>query len=73
MLETDAEKTAEMSEKFSKMGENSSGNFTIDAEASVNNIEGEDKRQKQKIAFTVWAEPPKQERKANYIVDVYFR
>ncbi|KAK7814638.1 LOW QUALITY PROTEIN: hypothetical protein U0070_009606, partial [Myodes glareolus] len=68
----DAEKMAEMNEKLSKMGENSPGNFTIDAEASVNNIEGEDYRHKQKIAFTAWAEPPKQERKTNYIVDVYF-
>lgn len=72
-MKTNAEKTAEMSEKLSKMGENSPGNFTIDAEASIINIEGEDYRKKQKIAFTVWAEPPKQERKANYIVDVYFR
>lgn len=72
-MERDAEKMAEMNGKLSKMGENSPGNFTIDAEASVNNIEGEDYRHKQKIAFTVWAEPPKQERKTNYIVDVYFR
>ena len=36
-------------------------------------FEGEDYREKQKIAFTEWIVPPKRERKANYAVDAYFR
>ena len=62
-----------MNEKLSKMGENSLRNFTMDTESSVYNFEGEDYREKQKIAFTEWIEPPKRERKANYAVDAYFR
>ena len=73
ILERGAKKTAEMNEKLSKMGENSLRNFTMDTESSVYNFEGEDYREKQKIAFTEWIEPPKRERKANYAVDAYFR
>ncbi|XFG07533.1 hypothetical protein AB1E19_011157 [Capra hircus] len=73
ILERGAKKTAEMNEKISKMGENSLRNFTMDTESSVYNFEGEDYREKQKIAFTEWIEPPKRERKANYAVDAYFR
>lgn len=73
ILERGAKKTAEMNEKLSKMGESSLRNFTMDTESSVYNFEGEDYREKQKIAFTEWIEPPKRERKANYAVDAYFR
>ncbi|CAO2611000.1 SWI/SNF-related matrix-associated actin-dependent regulator of chromatin subfamily A member 5 [Lemmus lemmus] len=62
-----------MNEKLSKMGESSLRNFTMDTESSVYNFEGEDYREKQKIAFTEWIEPPERERKANYAVDGYFR
>uniref|UniRef100_A0A8C6J1Z6 Uncharacterized protein n=1 Tax=Melopsittacus undulatus TaxID=13146 RepID=A0A8C6J1Z6_MELUD len=73
ILERGAKKTAEMNEKLSKMGESSLRNFTMDTESSVYNFEGEDYREKQKMAFTEWIEPPKRERKANYAVDAYFR
>ncbi|KAL7981992.1 hypothetical protein Chor_001049 [Crotalus horridus] len=73
ILERGAKKTAEMNEKLSKMGESSLRNFTVDTESSVYNFEGEDYREKQKMAFTEWIEPPKRERKANYAVDAYFR
>ncbi|XP_030803133.1 SWI/SNF-related matrix-associated actin-dependent regulator of chromatin subfamily A member 5 [Camarhynchus parvulus] len=73
ILERGAKKTAEMNEKLSKMGESSLRNFTMDTESSVYNFEGEDYREKQKLAFTEWIEPPKRERKANYAVDAYFR
>ncbi|CAO2609988.1 SWI/SNF-related matrix-associated actin-dependent regulator of chromatin subfamily A member 5 [Lemmus lemmus] len=73
ILERGAKKTAEMNEKLSKMGESSLRNFTMATESSVYNFEGEDYREKQKIAFTEWIEPPKRKRKANYAVDAYFR
>eukprot|EP00079_Xenopus_tropicalis_P023419 XP_012815803.1 PREDICTED: SWI/SNF-related matrix-associated actin-dependent regulator of chromatin subfamily A member 5 isoform X1 [Xenopus tropicalis] len=73
ILERGEKKTAEMNEKLSNMGESSLRNFTVDNESSVYNFEGEDYREKQKMAFTEWIEPPKRERKANYAVDAYFR
>ncbi|XP_053552387.1 SWI/SNF-related matrix-associated actin-dependent regulator of chromatin subfamily A member 5-like, partial [Bombina bombina] len=73
ILERGEKKTAEMKEKLSNMGESSLRNFTMDTECSVYNFEGEDYREKQKMAFTQWIEPPKRERKANYAVDAYFR
>ncbi|MGH0152423.1 UNVERIFIED_CONTAM: hypothetical protein FKN15_049185, partial [Acipenser sinensis] len=73
ILERGEKKTAEMKEKMMKMGESSLRNFTMETDNSVYNFEGEDYREKKKMAFTEWIEPPKRERKANYAVDAYFR
>ncbi|XP_073498389.1 SWI/SNF-related matrix-associated actin-dependent regulator of chromatin subfamily A member 5 [Phyllobates terribilis] len=73
ILERGERKTAELKEKLSNMGESSLRNFSMDTDSSVYNFEGEDYREKQKMAFTEWIEPPKRERKANYAVDAYFR
>jgi SWI/SNF-related matrix-associated actin-dependent regulator of chromatin subfamily A member 5 len=68
-------KTEEMKEKLEALGESSLRNFTLDSnpESSVYKFEGEDYREKQKLAGLAWIEPPKRERKANYAVDQYFR
>lgn len=68
-------KTEEMREKLEQLGESSLRNFTLDnnPESSVYKFEGEDYREKQKLAGLAWIEPPKRERKANYSVDQYFR
>jgi len=67
-------KTEEMKEKLEQLGESSLRNFTLDNnESSVYKFEGEDYREKQKLAGLAWIEPPKRERKANYAVDQYFR
>ncbi|KAK6493176.1 SWI/SNF-related matrix-associated actin-dependent regulator of chromatin subfamily A member 5 [Huso huso] len=73
VLERGEKKTAEMKEKMLKMGESSLRNFTMETDNSVYNFEGEDYREKKKMALTEWIEPPKRERKANYAVDAYFR
>jgi len=72
ILERGEKKTEEMKEKMGKLGESSLRNFTVEAENSVYNFEGEDYREKKKV-LTNWIEPPKRERKANYAVDAYFR
>lgn len=56
------------------LGESTLRSFTLDAEQSVYQFEGEDYRSRQKESgFAAWIEPPKRERKANYAVDAYFR
>ncbi|RWS31994.1 SWI/SNF-related matrix-associated actin-dependent regulator of chromatin subfamily A member 5-like isoform X5 [Leptotrombidium deliense] len=67
-------KTEEIKKKMENMGESTLRNFTLDTgESSVYKFEGEDYREKQKLASLQWIEPPKRERKANYAVDAYFR
>ncbi|XP_054978692.1 probable global transcription activator SNF2L1 isoform X7 [Sorex araneus] len=89
LLERGEKKTAEMNERFQKMGEASLKNFRMDTEQSLYKFEGEDYREKQKeernpftesgeiqwmmLGMVEWIEPPKRERKANYAVDAYFR
>ncbi|XP_063074711.1 SWI/SNF-related matrix-associated actin-dependent regulator of chromatin subfamily A member 5 [Engraulis encrasicolus] len=72
ILERGQKKTEEMADKMGKLEESSLRNFTMEAENSVYNFEGEDYREKKKV-LTNWIEPPKRERKANYAVDAYFR
>ncbi|KAI2804812.1 SWI/SNF- matrix-associated actin-dependent regulator of chromatin sub A member 5 [Blomia tropicalis] len=67
-------KTEEMKKRLEALGESQLKNFTLDTPAeSVYQFEGEDYREKQKLATLAWIEPPKRERKANYAVDAYFR
>ena len=67
-------KTDEIKKKLESMGESNLRNLTLDTgESSVYKFEGEDYREKQKLAGLAWIEPPKRERKANYAVDAYFR
>lgn len=74
ILERGQKKTAQMKEKMEKLGESSLRNFTLDTgDYSVYQFQGEDYREKQKMAHLAWIEPPKRERKANYAVDAYFR
>ncbi|XP_071036035.1 chromatin-remodeling complex ATPase chain Iswi isoform X4 [Parasteatoda tepidariorum] len=75
ILEKGERKTLDMQKKLESMGENTLRNFTLDAPTeSVYRFEGEDYRERQKIAgIGHWIEPPKRERKANYAVDAYFR
>lgn len=75
ILEKGEKKTIETQKKLESMGESTLRNFTLDAPAeSVYRFEGEDYRDRQKIAgISHWIEPPKRERKANYAVDAYFR
>lgn len=74
ILKRGEEKTEEIKQKLEKLGESSLRNFTLDTpDCSVYKFEGEDYREKQKLAALHWIEPPKRERKANYAVDAYFR
>jgi SWI/SNF-related matrix-associated actin-dependent regulator of chromatin subfamily A member 5 len=68
------EQTQEINKKMETLGESTLRSFTLDAEQSVYQFEGEDYRSRQKESgFAAWIEPPKRERKANYAVDAYFR
>ncbi|KAG9509927.1 putative global transcription activator SNF2L1, partial [Fragariocoptes setiger] len=74
ILERGEQKTAAMRERLEKLGESNLRNFTLDTgDYSVYQFQGEDYREKQKLAHLAWIEPPKRERKANYAVDAYFR
>lgn len=74
ILEKGEKKTEEIRQKLEKLGEGSLRNFTLDTnDYSVYQFQGEDYREKQKLAAMAWIEPPKRERKANYAVDAYFR
>lgn len=74
ILKKGEEKTEEIKKKLEQLGESSLRNFTLDTpDCSVYKFEGEDYREKQKLAALHWIEPPKRERKANYAVDAYFR
>uniref|UniRef100_A0A915DVR7 Uncharacterized protein n=1 Tax=Ditylenchus dipsaci TaxID=166011 RepID=A0A915DVR7_9BILA len=79
ILNNAEEKTKELNEKLSKLGEASLRTFTVDTGEgqpdSVYKFEGQDWRDKHKAANPVgyWIEPPKRERKANYQVDLYFK
>lgn len=66
-------KTEQMKEKLEALGESSLRNFTMENSETLYKFEGEDYREKQKLAGLAWIEPPKRERKANYAVDAYFR
>ena len=66
-------KTEQMKEKLEALGESSLRNFTMESSETLYKFEGEDYREKQKLAGLAWIEPPKRERKANYAVDAYFR
>lgn len=67
------QKTEQLRQKLETMGESSLRNFTLDNNETLYKFEGEDYREKQKLAGLAWIEPPKRERKANYAVDAYFR
>lgn len=78
ILQKSEERTEELNKKLENMGESSLRGFTLDTELgasqSLYNFEGEDYREKQKLAtLGNWIEPPKRERKANYAVDAYFK
>ncbi|KAI1289743.1 SWI/SNF-related matrix-associated actin-dependent regulator of chromatin subfamily A member 5 [Halotydeus destructor] len=75
ILRKGEDKTEEMKKKLESMGESNLRNLTLDTGeiSSVYQFEGEDYREKQKLAGLAWIEPPKRERKANYAVDAYFR
>ncbi|XP_017490959.1 PREDICTED: chromatin-remodeling complex ATPase chain Iswi-like [Rhagoletis zephyria] len=74
ILQRGEAKTEEMKKRLEQMGEGQLKNFTLDTgDSSVYQFEGEDYREKQKLAALAWIEPPKRERKANYAVDAYFR
>ena len=74
ILERGEKRTEQTRQKLESLGESSLRNFTLDTgESSVYQFEGEDYREKQKLAQLSWIEPPKRERKANYAVDAYFR
>lgn len=68
-------KTEQIREKLEQLGESSLRTFTLDTNESLSvyKFEGEDYREKHKMAGLAWIEPPKRERKANYAVDAYFR
>lgn len=76
ILQKGEEKTLETQKKMEELGESSLRSFTLDTEntQSLYQFEGEDYREKQKLAtLGSWIEPPKRERKANYAVDAYFK
>ena len=74
ILQRGEQKTEKQREKLEELGESSLRSFSLDNnESSVYKFEGEDYREKQKLAGLAWIEPPKRERKANYAVDAYFR
>lgn len=74
ILKRGENKTEEMKKRLETLGESQLKNFTLDTPSeSVYQFEGEDYREKQKLATFSWIEPPKRERKANYAVDAYFR
>lgn len=77
ILSKGEEKTKEDQKKLDALGESSLRSFTLDTDqqqSSVYQFEGEDYREKQKLAtLGSWIEPPKRERKANYAVDAYFK
>ena len=57
------------------LGEGQLRNFTMDVPDSIYKFEGQDFRETHDKAGGVshWIEPPKRERKANYVVDTYFK
>lgn len=73
IMERAEAKTEQLRKKLEGMGESSLRNFTLDNNETLYKFEGEDYREKQKLAGLAWIEPPKRERKANYAVDAYFR
>ncbi|CAO1385409.1 unnamed protein product [Diamesa serratosioi] len=77
ILQKGEEKTIAEQKKLDSLGEGSLRQFTLDTEqpqSSLYQFEGEDYREKQKLAtIGSWIEPPKRERKANYAVDAYFK
>lgn len=74
ILKRGEKKTEELKSRLETLGEGQLKNFTLDTgDSSVYQFEGEDYREKQKLATLAWIEPPKRERKANYAVDAYFR
>ena len=58
-----------------KMGETQLRDFTMDTGGTIYNFEGQDYRDShdKKGGISHWIEPPKRERKANYVVDTYFK
>ena len=73
LLEKGEAKTLEQQKRLDEIGESSLRTFTLDTTGTVYLFEGENYRDKQKIAEN-WIEPPKRERKvANYTVDAMFK
>lgn len=74
LLAVGEEKTAQQQKKLDEIGADGSlRTFSLDTPATVYLFEGENYRDKQKIAEN-WIEPPKRDRKvANYTVDAMFK
>jgi hypothetical protein len=77
ILERGQKKTDEEAEKIEKLGESQLRNFTLDTpQSTIYKFEGQDYREshdKGGGGLSHWIEPPKRERKANYVVDTYFK
>ncbi|KAF0990376.1 hypothetical protein HZS_6206, partial [Henneguya salminicola] len=68
-------KSEEQITKLQQLGEDGLRNFSLDQPDFIYNFEGENYQLKQKAPSynTIWIEPPKRERKANYGVDAYYK
>jgi len=75
ILERGQKKTDEEDEKMAKLGEAQLRNFTMESGESLYMFEGQDFRDTHDKCggLSHWIEPPKRERKANYVVDTYFK
>jgi len=75
ILEKGQKKTDEQEAKMEKMGETQLRDFTMDTGGTIYNFEGLDYRDTHDKGpgISHWIEPPKRERKANYVVDTYFK
>lgn len=76
LLQRGEQRTAELEAKLKQLGESNLRQFTLDTatqQPTIYQFEGEDYREKRKLAELAWIEPPKRERKANYAIDAYFR
>lgn len=75
ILKRGQEKTDEIKKKMEDLGEGQLRNFTMDVPDSIYKFEGQDFRETHDKGGGVshWIEPPKRERKANYVVDTYFK
>jgi len=75
ILERGQKKTDEEESKMEKMGEAQLRDFSLDTGGTIYNFEGQDYRDTHDKGpgLSHWIEPPKRERKANYVVDTYFK
>lgn len=77
MLITFIFQTDEAEAKMEKLGEAQLRDFSMDTGGTIYNFEGQDYRDSHDKGagggLSHWIEPPKRERKANYVVDTYFK